>query len=48
MEGWDLVVCKGGRVELGGGQADDGGQGGMEAICSWPPPTGLRRHAIDR
>ena len=48
MEGWGGEVYEGGRVELGGGQADDGGQGDVEAICSWPPPAGLRRQAIDR
>ena len=36
MEGWGGEVCKGGGVELGGGQADDGRQGDMAVICSWP------------
>ena len=48
MEGWGGEVCKGGRVELGEGQADDGGQRDMEAICSWPPLMGLRHQAIER
>ena len=41
MEGWGGEVYAGGGSELGGGQADDGGQGNMEVICSWPPLTGL-------
>ena len=48
MEGWGRKICEGGGFELGGGEADDGGQGDMEAICSWPPLAGLRRQAIDR
>ena len=48
MEGWGGKICEGGGSELGGGEADDGGQGGMEGICSWPPLAGLGCQAIDR
>ena len=46
-DGVEKYIREGG-LSWGGGQADDGGQGDMEAICSWPPLTGLRRQAIDR
>ena len=48
MKGWGRKICEGGGFELGRGEADDGEQGDMEAICSWPPLMGLGHQAIDR
>ena len=39
MERWGEKVCKGGRVELRGGQADDGGHGGDLFVAT---PYGIK------